>query len=854
MKKTVNNIIILALLSSIGFTLELTVTDKTANISVFKTSMNEQKTYPICGTPLLIPKEQEIIDYFREHPEERALMKTAKSAWNFSVGDTHNWWASNRVTNDFDLIASTCRAVGDNCYIFVADANWEASIEMGRVDQTAVDAIVDGFDNTTPNFATTGIYDVDVTTFGEPPNDDGDPKIIILILDIQDQYSVSGTGGYIGGYFSPGNQLSVADYLNSNEAEMFYMDCNPANLLTPSGINQVLNTTAHEFQHMIHHRWDENEIAFPNEGLSEIASYVCGYGLRNDSGYRDNTDIYLFNWSEIDALPDYTRAALWTLYLLEQHPNSFLEMLVKAPLNGSDGINQALSNYGATRTWQEIFVDWLIANYLQDTSVDPRWGYAYPNSIASTPVAEYSTPNVTGNGSINRTSGLYITFKSAIPDTITWTAGANLSIKAIKIGNTTIVEDVQKGVPYAIKPNGEIYSDVTFCIINNSVYTQYNYSYEAKGVDVPVVPGNYELFYDDGTADGTLGGYVTGDSIAVKFNGLAGAKLDSIKTIFSGAGRIKLSINNYSGTNSLRGSPLINAQNVNIIESPDWKTINLTNKNIDASSDFVVSYFLGNDPYEPCITVSQEPDDGSANSFSYRFDNDDWVRYTGGNNTIFKYMIRAYVSIGGTTTLTQPTITSIVSNQGNVQLSWDASSGPVEGYNIYRSTVSGFIPDAATKIVSPEAGNKIASVGSVVTNYTDAWPSIQPNTDYFYKVSSYDAGENEEFSEEVSTTTLSISDNSGLPTEYNLDSNYPNPFNPSTTFKFSTLKDGLVKFTVHDLLGRVVYSENRNLFAGNYSFTWEGNNMLNQQVVSGVYFLRMEAEGFSQTRKMLLLR
>jgi flagellar hook assembly protein FlgD len=64
----------------------------------------------------------------------------------------------------------------------------------------------------------------------------------------------------------------------------------------------------------------------------------------------------------------------------------------------------------------------------------------------------------------------------------------------------------------------------------------------------------------------------------------------------------------------------------------------------------------------------------------------------------------------------------------------------------------------------------------------------------------------------------------------------------------------LVKFTVHDLLGREIYSEHRNLLSGNYSFTWDGQNNLEQQVVSGVYFLKMEADGFAQTRKMLMMK
>ena len=115
-------------------------------------------------------------------------------------------------------------------------------------------------------FLTRVYFEVNVATFGEPPNIDSDPKIVILILDIQDGYDPNNSGGgYVAGYFSRNNQVSKSVNINSNEAEIFYMDCNPADLLSAGGRNDVLNTTAHEFQHMIHHRWDENEITFPNE-------------------------------------------------------------------------------------------------------------------------------------------------------------------------------------------------------------------------------------------------------------------------------------------------------------------------------------------------------------------------------------------------------------------------------------------------------------------------------------------------------------------------------------------------------------------------------------------------------------
>lgn len=749
MKKSIINVIVLALLASIGFTQELVITEKFAEKSISKTLLKEQKTHPFCGTALAYEKNKDAMEYYANHPEQRSNFKKSPNGWGFNIGDTHNWWAG-----DYQ-VPSTCRGIGDDCYVFVADSLWHEGGYFAVVTQANVDDIVEKFSNTTANFPNEGIYDVDVETFGNPYDIDNDNRIIILILDIHTDN--------VGGYFAPINEYpDDPSGLRSNEAEMFYADY--------SGLNNsayFFGLLAHEFQHMIHFNYDLNEITFVNEGLSMTAEYVCGYYEDYYYNlYQQNTNLYLFRWDDPSHeyfSANYARSALWTLYLYEQYPNDFLKMLVQEPEDGGDGINQALSTYGATRNWQEILEDWLIANYLQDVTVNPRWGYAYQNAIAPIPVAEHNTPNVSGNGSVARTSGQYVTFKTSIPDTITWTAGSNLNIKAIKIGNNTVVEDVPNGIPYIIKPNGETFLDVTFCIINNSPYTQFNYSYVAKGPDIPVVPGNYELFYEDGVPEGLLL-FATGDSSAVFFSGIAGAKLDSIKVAFRRAGKIQMDISEFDGQTFMRGKNLYGPVQFNSLKETasvpypvpydNWVKVNLTNQDIDASNDFVVSFLIGSDPEAPGIMVSSEPDDGVRHSRTYVKDDDTWYPYgvSGTPGNIWNYLIRAYVSVGG--------------------------------------------------------GTVAIDQNGIVT----------------------------------------------IPDQFSLEQNYPNPFNPSTTFRFSTPNDGLVKFTVHDLLGRVIYSENRNLFAGNYSFTWNGQNQLDQQVVSGVYFLRMEAEGYSQTHKMLLLR
>ena len=95
----------------------------------------------------------------------------------------------------------------------------------------------------------------------------------------------------------------------------------------------------------------------------------------------------------------------------------------------------------------------------------------------------------------------------------------------------------------------------------------------------------------------------------------------------------------------------------------------------------------------------------------------------------------------------------------------------------------------------------------------------------------------------------------GLPDQFTLNQNYPNPFNPSTQISFSLPGAQHVKLDVFNVLGqRVATLFDGKAEAGEHTVTWDAHNAAGQTVSSGVYFYRLEAAGFSQTRKMLLLR
>lgn len=92
--------------------------------------------------------------------------------------------------------------------------------------------------------------------------------------------------------------------------------------------------------------------------------------------------------------------------------------------------------------------------------------------------------------------------------------------------------------------------------------------------------------------------------------------------------------------------------------------------------------------------------------------------------------------------------------------------------------------------------------------------------------------------------------NSKTPDKFTLSQNYPNPFNPTTDIKFSVSKASLVKLLIFDIIGREVETlVNDNLNPGTYKVSWNAGRF-----ASGMYFFRLQAGSFVETKKMILLK
>jgi hypothetical protein len=94
-----------------------------------------------------------------------------------------------------------------------------------------------------------------------------------------------------------------------------------------------------------------------------------------------------------------------------------------------------------------------------------------------------------------------------------------------------------------------------------------------------------------------------------------------------------------------------------------------------------------------------------------------------------------------------------------------------------------------------------------------------------------------------------------LPKQFELEQNFPNPFNPETVIRYSLRANEAVKLTIYNTLGqqvRVLVDDYQ--VAGLHSLTWDGASSDGSPVASGIYFYRLQAGDYSETRKMTLLK
>ncbi len=184
--------------------------------------------------------------------------------------------------------------------------------------------------------------------------------------------------------------------------------------------------------------------------------------------------------------------------------------------------------------------------------------------------------------------------------------------------------------------------------------------------------------------------------------------------------------------------------------------------------------------------------------------------------------------------------TSMTTTEAQLNGSVNPSGFPAT-YNFEYGTTTGYGSSTPSAIVG--SGFNVLNVSATVGN-------LMPGIVYHFRIVATNSSGTTNGNDRTFTQGGLTSDQQqkGNPTDFSLGQNYPNPFNPSTTIQFSIPKAGHTTLKVYDSLGaEVVTLVSADLQAGRYSVKWNAARM-----ASGVYFYRIFAGKFTETKRMVV--
>lgn len=216
-------------------------------------------------------------------------------------------------------------------------------------------------------------------------------------------------------------------------------------------------------------------------------------------------------------------------------------------------------------------------------------------------------------------------------------------------------------------------------------------------------------------------------------------------------------------------------------------------------------------------------------------------------NSLFRTIILSFVLISVSMA---PQFAPSLQSDAQVTLSWNHNQEPdVLGYRLHYGVLPG-----QYEFIAEADGDTCYTVNNL------------ENMTYYFVVTCYDtAGNESDYSEEVSWNpdgTVGFTDDEGgiqgLPRAFGLSQNFPNPFNPQTTIRYTIAEQNghdrvNTSLTVYSSRGQLVKTlVNEEKAPGEYLVHWNGENDSGEILASGTYLYRLQAGSYSTIRKMVL--
>ncbi|MCP4137951.1 MAG: hypothetical protein GY754_43715 [bacterium] len=326
-------------------------------------------------------------------------------------------------SNAWYKILTVKKAENDHVIVYV-------DVDKPGITEEIAETLAREFSNT--------IYPTVTQNFATPFDFDENGKTILAVYDIQDTYFTTYTG-FIGGYFFGTDlysEASVDNYndkygasLHTNEGDILYIDCNPADITSPD----AWRTISHEFQHLVNasyymrHKSSSNSTnTWLDEGLAEAANHMC-YGVveKRVEYYNFILDDYiqsghpLYYWST-NMMPNYSLSYLFFQYLKFQSDagDAIFKKIIQSQYGDYRAVMDAIaddaelsgSSWGSSSEEQlnRILLRWYATN--AGVSNDDKYRYSSDISSLTNPPAMklYTSTGVTlqsGGGIVKSMNG-----------------------------------------------------------------------------------------------------------------------------------------------------------------------------------------------------------------------------------------------------------------------------------------------------------------------------------------------------------------------------------------------------------------------------------------------------------------
>ena len=775
-----------------------------------------------------------------------------------------------------DLIFASLRSIGINCDIYVDDQVWKT-----KIDSVDLVAIVTAFDEMAPNDSSQGIAEALREFVGASEKDtDNNGKIIFVFADILDEYGKgrndTKSSLFVHGYSTTIDTLPTETY--SNHGDIIYLDVDPMSLnADDEDLQATYNTLAQEHARMIMEHNQPDQENWIIEGISAIlqkkmAGDVKFFGNGASPSITSGNQLTYIatGYQSLKGRSDKYNAYLFLSYLQEKYSADgtgwdIIQEIAQSDSIGIKAVSDALVTLGIDTDVKDIFADYSMACYLDavqaDTLYDSRYsfeGFDLQTAPSGKPAALLSWDASIGKGApYTKKDILPWSYNYLIMRGYSFDLAGNInSLSSDLNAEDILVFNGYDGINFKVKK----------LVLKSSFLDLMNPDYEVA---------DFEL--DDQTSDGKLP-VTTDTSFAFK---------DTLDNALNG---VQLMLLMIAKTDDAQPPATYDFAVSNIVSVPDFSDLYAyQNPGIQNYLDlYVVSERrvydqLGNEGAVVGYSVTPGDSGSVALTELTSFGSDFVIYHTSkelSTEGTYNFTYQGSDQSGNLFEVDSLTIvvayydpasaSRIVACNAEYSLLRESLDNPLMiaagTIPIHRSVAlpEGFEPMSDIIMFGPN-DKKLNRSATVIFSLKE---TEQPMSIY-----QLHKGEWRHIGAEIRGRLIQARTNSlgqfivlsglhgeldkdlVLPQQYTLYQNYPNPFNPVTNISFDLPEQGYVSLVVFDIMGReIVRIIDGRLNGGHHKFSWSGKHNSGRVASAGIYFYRLTAKDFQQTRKMLIIK